>query len=52
VNLKKAFQIRHSGERRNPVREISVEETKNILDTGFRRYDESKENEFQLPFLG
>jgi len=25
---------------------------KNILDTGFRRYDESKENEFQLPFLG
>jgi len=32
VNLKKAFQIRHSGESRNPVREISIEETKNILE--------------------
>jgi|GEM_PF-4708084 len=25
---------------------------KNLLDTGLRRYDESKENWFQLPFLG
>jgi len=52
VNLKKAFQTRHSGEGRNPVRKISVEETKNLLDSGFRRNDESKEKEVQLPFLG
>jgi len=31
VNLKKAFQARHSGEGRNPVREISVEETKSTF---------------------
>ena len=52
MNLKKVFQSRHTGEGRYPVREISVEETKNLLDTGLRRYDESKENWFQLPFLG
>ena len=45
MNLKKAFQIRHSGEGRNPVCEISVEEIKNLLDSGLRRNDESKENE-------
>jgi len=49
---KKTFQIRHTGERRYPVFEISVGEIKNLLDSGFRRNDESKENEFQLPFLG
>ena len=50
--LKKAFHVRHPGEGQDPVCKMFVEETKNPLDPGLRRDDETKENEFQLPFLG
>jgi len=30
----------------------SSKKRKNLLDPGLRRDDETKENEFQLPFLG
>jgi|GEM_PF-1952150 len=45
------FKIKPNGQVSSlPFSTIVLSSTQ--LDTGFRRYDESKGNEFQLPFLG
>ena len=52
MNLKKPFMFVIPAKAGIQFVKCSSKKQKNLLDPGLRRDDETKENEFQLPFLG